>query len=140
MSSTITANSDYNHLDKQYEVLLSRVLDKAVRDAGAKFMKKYGMVDARVFRIISEKEIMVNSCSDFGVNLGDRLTVWEEGSALTDPHTGLKISPRVKKKVFLRSLKSLRGSLRWPKVAKRLFVPSVRGTRLPFSGLLRSVV
>ena len=91
---------DYSSLEKSHEVILAMALGMAARNVGAKFVKKYGGLDAQVVRIVSDSEVMINIGSAFGVRPGMRVTVWEEGEEIIDPRTGLTIRERRKKGVL----------------------------------------
>lgn len=87
---------DYSSMNGVQAAVLSRALDRAVKSAGAQFMERYGVLDAQVLQIVSDKEVMLNIGSAFGVKPGQKVTVWSSGSDIIDPRTGLNISPRVR--------------------------------------------
>lgn len=84
----------YDLLKEDYKSVLSQAVSTAVNDAGYKFIKKYGNLDAQVMRKISESEVMINIGSAFGIKPGMQVVVWSQGDQMIDPRTGLSLSSR----------------------------------------------
>lgn len=64
----------------------------------------------RVVRIISERELVVNLGREDGIQVGDKLEVYEEGEPVIDPETqeDLGLLRRVKAVVVVRSVDELK--------------------------------
>src|SRR3989339_116152 len=73
-----------------------KAMDKAVvgfkNDLTAKFP-----ITGEVMQVLSEKEVLVNLGSAYGIKVGDQLVVWEKMSEFRDPKTGLVTTPQRQK-------------------------------------------
>ncbi len=81
----------------------SFAVSKAVNSSVGQFdhdLKRLFMHSGLVLEKISDKEVLVNLGSAFGVKPGDTLVFWEEGVPIKDPRTGIMTVPKKGRKTL----------------------------------------
>lgn len=76
------------HLD-----LVEKSMDPAL-NLLRKNLRNYLVQYGEVLKVISDKEILVNLGSAYGLKPGDNLSVWRESESIKDPNTGRVIIPK----------------------------------------------
>ncbi|MDD5496499.1 MAG: FlgT C-terminal domain-containing protein [Candidatus Omnitrophica bacterium] len=71
-------------------LLLSNTLTNAAEQFRRDIMRKFP-IEGEVIQILSDRTVLINLGSAYGIRPGDKLTVWSEGSPILDPKTGMQI-------------------------------------------------
>ena len=76
-------------LNKEHVYLVSSALDHAVQDVYRQLRKAFPH-SGEILQILSENEVVINLGSAYGIRPGQRLTVWQKGTSIRDPRTGVE--------------------------------------------------
>ena len=82
-------------LNKENIYLVTNALNHAVQDVHRQLRKAFPH-SGEILQILSEKEVVINLGSAYGVRPGQRLTVWQKGAPIRDPQTGIDTVPKEK--------------------------------------------
>ena len=86
----------FNRLEDRYSSLVAKALDNAVGQFQSDFRSHFPQT-GQILQMISQKEVLINLGSAYGIKPGDTLIVWEESGGVTDPRTGLSVVQKQKK-------------------------------------------
>jgi len=89
----------FKELKKEYSLLVSKSLAKTVNGFDYDLRNKFAQ-SGEVMDIISNKEVVINLGSAYGIRPGDKLIVFREGAPMQDPRTGITIIPKEKKGIL----------------------------------------
>jgi len=83
-------------LTEDYRSLIADAIKKSVFSL-RKRIKRDFPVEGEVLDVISEKEVLINLGSAYGIKPGQKLVVWWEGKPVKDPNTGVITVPKREK-------------------------------------------
>jgi len=86
----------FNHLEKKYSLLISKSLDETIERFSYDLRNKFAQ-SGQIMDIVSANEVVVNLGSAYGLRPGDQLIIFHEKDPMTDPKTGLTVTPKEKK-------------------------------------------
>lgn len=89
----------FGALKKEYSLILSQAMEKATEEFKSDLRSEFAQT-GQVLQILSEKEVIINLGSAYGIKPGDKLIVWQELAPITDPKTGVVTVPRRKKAIL----------------------------------------
>lgn len=83
-------------MKSDYSFAVSRVLSSATENFSYDLRREFSH-SGQILQIISDKEVIVNIGSAYGLKAGDDLVVLSDAKQIIDPKTGLNIAPAEKK-------------------------------------------
>lgn len=105
----------------------SRILSQAMEKATEKFkddLRNEFAQTGQVLQILSEKEVVINLGSAYGIKPGDKLIIWEELAPIKDPKTGVVTVPKRKKAIL--KVKKVTSGLSCIARGKRKYIRVIR--------------
>ncbi len=105
----------------------SRILSQAMEKATEKFkddLRNEFAQTGQVLQILSEKEVVINLGSAYGIKPGDKLIIWEELAPIRDPKTGVVTVPKRKKAIL--KVKKVTSGLSCIARGKRKYIRVIR--------------
>lgn len=104
----------------------SRILSQAMEQATEKFkdLRDKFPQTGQILQILSEKEVVINLGSAYGIKPGDKLIIWEELTPIKDPKTGVVTVPKQKKAIL--KVKKVTSGLSCIARGKRKYIRVIR--------------
>lgn len=105
----------------------SRILSQAMEKATEKFksdLRNEFPQTGQILQILSEKEVVINLGSAYGIKPGDKLIIWEELAPIKDPKTGIVTVPKQKKAIL--KVKKVTSGLSCIARGKRKYIRVIR--------------
>ncbi|MBA7533692.1 hypothetical protein ES705_25935 [subsurface metagenome] len=104
----------------------SRILSQAMEQATEKFkdLRDKFPQTGQILQILSEKEVVINLGSAYGIKPGDKLIIWEELAPIKDPKTGVVTVPKQKKAIL--KVKKVTSGLSCIARGKRKYIRMIR--------------
>jgi len=89
----------FSGLEDRYSLLAGGALDQAVAGFRLELISRFPQY-GEILQILSNKEVLINLGSAYGIQPGHTLIVWSESQELRDPKTGLQVTPKEQKGVL----------------------------------------
>lgn len=110
-------------LRKENSRILSQAMEKATEKLKIDLRDKFPQT-GQILQILSEKEVVINLGSAYGIKPGDKLIIWEELAPIKDPKTGVVTVPKQKKAIL--KVKKVTSGLSCIARGKRKYIRVIR--------------